>query len=226
MLSIIHEPANMMSNETTAEQLRSQIRKQIRSTRRNLAEAQQVADAAKLFTHLIQHAKVKEALHIGISLASDGEIDTHEFIKWCWAQKKHVYLPVIHPFSKGHLLFLEYTPETDMVVNKYGISEPKLTQLHACAMKKLDLVFTPLVAFDLQGNRIGMGGGYYDRMLSPWFKEKKGAYPIGLAHDCQQVTSLPIEKWDIPLPEIITPSKHHQFTNASQENNHKYPIAN
>ncbi|MGB5447016.1 MAG: 5-formyltetrahydrofolate cyclo-ligase [Psychromonas sp.] len=45
-------------------------------------------------------------------------------------------------------------------------------------------------------------------MLAPWFKDKSGPYPIGLAHDCQQVAELPIAEWDVPLPEIITPSKH------------------
>jgi 5-formyltetrahydrofolate cyclo-ligase len=98
-----------------------------------------------------------------------------------------------------------------MELNRYGIYEPKLEQLHTCALNKLDIIFTPLVAFDQEGNRIGMGGGYYDRMLAPWFKEKRGPYPIGLAHDCQKVSKLPVEEWDVPLPEIITPSQHYQW---------------
>ena len=195
----------------SAEQIRSKIRQQMRSARRDLSGEQQKTDAAKLFARLIKHSKVQDAQHIGISLASDGEIDTFEFIEWCWTNNKQVYLPVVHPFSKGHLLFLEYAAETEMVLNRYGIYEPKLEQLHTCAMKKLDLVFTPLVAFDREGNRIGMGGGYYDRMLAPWFKEQTGPYPIGLAHDCQQVEALPIEEWDVPLPEIITPSQHYRW---------------
>ena len=200
------------SNTTlSAEQMRSQIRNQIRSARRDLSGEQQRTDAGELFTRLIEHHRVQDAQHIGISLASDGEIDTFAFIEWCWANKKQVYLPVVHPFSKGHLLFLEYATDTKMELNRYGIYEPKLEQLHTCAMEKLELVFTPLVAFDRQGNRIGMGGGYYDRMLAPWFKEKTGPYPIGLAHDCQQVKALPVEEWDVPLPEIITPSQHYRW---------------
>lgn len=204
----------VINNSTTkhsAEQIRSQIRNQMRNARRDLSGEQQRADAAKLFARLIKHRRVQDAQHIGISLASDGEIDTFEFIEWCWANKKQVYLPVVHPFSKGHLLFLEYAEDTEMILNRYGIYEPKLEQPHTCAMKKLNVVFTPLVAFDKEGNRIGMGGGYYDRMLAPWFKEKAGPYPIGLAHDCQQVEALPIEKWDVPLPEIITPSRHYRW---------------
>ena len=60
-----------------------------------------------------------------------------------------------------------------------------------------------------------MGGGFYDRTLASWYKKYKNAsqtsitkpYPIGLAHDCQQVDSIPNECWDIPIPLIITPSQ-------------------
>ena len=211
MHSIINGFLSAMNNSPSTTQQRTQIRKQIRNARRSLSGKQQTISATKLFSQLIKLDKVAKAQHIGISLSNDGEIDTFEFIKWCWANNKHVYLPVVHPFSKGHLLFLEYEKNTEMVLNRYGIYEPKLEKPHACAMKKLELVFTPLVAFDQEGNRIGMGGGYYDRMLEPWFKEKEGPYPIGLAHDCQKVTHVPIENWDIPLPEIITPSQHYQW---------------
>lgn len=189
-------------------QRRSKIRKQVRNTRRDLSGQQQHDDAKKLFARLIKHEKTIAAHKVAISLAHDGEIDTLAFIKWCWKNNKEVYLPVVHPFSKGHLLFLAYKEDSEMVLNRYGIYEPKLIQLDACPVDQLDIIFTPLVAFDLQGNRIGMGGGYYDRTLAPWFKNKTGPYPIGLAHDCQQLTSIPTLQWDVPLPEIITPNKH------------------
>jgi 5-formyltetrahydrofolate cyclo-ligase len=187
---------------------RTEIRNQIRTARRDLSGSQQKQDADRLFARLIKHPRVLQADKISVTLAHDGEIDTLKFIEWCWQNNKKIYLPIIHPFHKGHLLFLQYSTNTEMVLNQYGIFEPKLNQLDTCPMTDLDVIFTPLVAFDTQGNRIGMGGGYYDRMLAPWFKHKTGPYPIGLAHDCQQVKQLPVEEWDVPLPEIITPSRH------------------
>lgn len=187
---------------------RTEIRNKIRIMRRDLSGAQQKKDADRLFTRLIKHPRVLQAEKISVTLAHDGEIDTLQFVEWCWKNNKKIYLPIVHPFNKGHLLFLQYTSETKMVLNRYGIFEPELEQLHTCPIADLDLIFTPLVAFDSHGNRIGMGGGYYDRMLAPWFKDKTGPYPIGLAHDCQQVGQLPVEEWDVPLPEIITPSQH------------------
>ena len=72
---------------------------------------------------------------------------------------------------------------------------------------QLDIICTPLVAFDKQGHRLGMGGGYYDRTLAPWFHYKSGPKPIGLAHSCQEVEQLPVESWDVPLPKIVTPKQ-------------------
>jgi len=196
-----------MNNSISSNNSRHKIRQQIRLARRSLSEQQQATYADKLLDQLISLDKVQQAENIAISLAFDGEIQTMPFIRWCWENQKQVYLPVLHPFSKGHLLFIHYTPNTEMITNQYGILEPQLNQQLVCTVNKLDLIFTPLVAFDKQGNRIGMGGGYYDRTLAPWFTKKTGPYPIGLAHDCQRVDKLPTEYWDVPLPEIITPTK-------------------
>ncbi|MCJ8296057.1 MAG: 5-formyltetrahydrofolate cyclo-ligase, partial [Colwellia sp.] len=141
---------------------------------------------------------------------NDGELATAAFIDWCWQQKKEVYLPVVHPFSRGNLLFLRYQADTPLVSNVFGILEPKLDVTKVCPLAGLDIICTPLVAFDETGARLGMGGGFYDRSLAHWQQSK--LYPLGLAHDCQLVESIPVESWDIPLPEIITPSKNYYFT--------------
>ena len=95
-----------------------------------------------------------------------------------------------------------------MIKNIYGIEEPKLIPDQRRNAWSLGLVFLPLVAFDTQGNRMGMGGGYYDRTFS--FKKQnkslRGPDLIGLAHEIQKVESLPVENWDIPLSTIITGS--------------------
>ncbi len=96
-----------------------------------------------------------------------------------------------------------------MIKNIYGIREPKLIPANRRAAWALDLVLLPLVAFDALGNRMGMGGGYYDRTFS--FKSLRkgmtGPNLIGLAHEIQRVEKLPIESWDIPLTSIVTDSK-------------------
>ncbi|OIQ24304.1 5-formyltetrahydrofolate cyclo-ligase [uncultured Vibrio sp.] len=186
---------------------RQAIRSQIRERRNKLPSDTQHQAGLDLIRQFSTLPELSFANHIAIYLSTDGEVNTTPLIEWLWEQGKSVYLPVLHPFSKGQLLFLHYTPSTPVVLNKYQIIEPKLNQTLVKPLAELDLICTPLVAFDSTGQRLGMGGGYYDRTLEAWFKRKEGAQPIGLAHDCQHVTTLPSEAWDVPLPKIVTPSK-------------------
>lgn len=192
---------------TVVKEARKALRIEIRDKRQSLSHEFQKLAGQQLSNKLSQHLFVKQAQNLALFLPNDGEINTIPFIKWCWGNNKKVYLPVIHPFTKGHLLFLHYHPNSKMIKNQYGIFEPALSVQDIIIPTQLDLIFTPLVAFDELGNRLGMGGGYYDRLLAPWFKNKIGGIPIGLAHDCQQVKQIPLEAWDIPLPEIITPTQ-------------------
>ncbi|MDR5609579.1 MULTISPECIES: 5-formyltetrahydrofolate cyclo-ligase [unclassified Arsenophonus] len=181
------------------------IRQTVRQYRRQLTCEQQNSAADKI-THLVlEHELIRSASHLALFLSFDGEINTHPLIKKLWTQNKKVYLPVLHPFNRHQLLFLHYRPVTQLIKNRFHIAEPALNVMDVMPIAQLDILFVPLVAFDKQGQRLGMGGGFYDRLLANW--PKKHFYPIGLAHDCQLVNKIPTAPWDIPLPEIITPSK-------------------
>jgi 5-formyltetrahydrofolate cyclo-ligase len=193
---------------------RNEIRQLIRQKRQSLDAATQQQQSLLLAKSLTTHPKVLNAKTIAIYLTNDGELNTDKFIRACWENQIKTYLPVLHPFSKGHLLFLHYHAQTVMLRNKYNILEPKLNVQDVIPLEQLDIIFTPLVAFDTSGARLGMGGGYYDRTLSKWYAQKEltaKPYPIGLAHDFQQVDKIPSEHWDIPIPEIITPNQHFKF---------------
>lgn len=181
------------------------IRQTVRQYRRQLTCEQQNSAADKI-THLVlEHELIRSASHLALFLSFDGEINTHPLIKKLWTQNKKVYLPVLHPFNRHQLLFLHYRADTQLIKNRFHIAEPALNVMDVMPIAQLDILFVPLVAFDKQGQRLGMGGGFYDRLLANW--RKKLFYPIGLAHDCQLVNKIPTAPWDIPLPEIITPSK-------------------
>jgi 5-formyltetrahydrofolate cyclo-ligase len=231
---------------------RGDYRSHIRQKRAALSNKQQARYAEQLSTRLqqtiqplVEQTSENSPLKLAIYLANDGELNPQLFIDWCWQQnflntqpKIEVYLPVVHPFSAGHLLFLRYTPSTLMVNNCYGIAEPKLNILTLCPAYDLDIIFTPLVAFDNGGNRLGMGGGFYDRTLAKLnitclaklaeyrsdqqvstnsasqqteVASKSPTAVVGLAHQCQQVEQLSTELWDVPLPTIITPDNHYTF---------------
>lgn len=181
--------------------LRNQLRQQIRKTRANLTALQQQQAEDSITQQALTLIEERNAQHIALYLSFDGEISTEKLIKTLWAQGKQVYLPVLHPFNPNHLLFLRYLPDTPMLKNKFGIWEPKLNVQSVLPLEELDILFTPLVAFDKQGNRLGMGGGFYDRTLQHW--QKSSFIPVGLAHQCQQVEQLPTEAWDVPLHQIL-----------------------
>ncbi|WP_258086712.1 5-formyltetrahydrofolate cyclo-ligase [Xenorhabdus bovienii] len=185
--------------------LRKSIRKQIRQLRQNLSPEQQSQFAQQVAQNAMSHPKIQQANKIALYLAFDGELDTRPLIQQLWQQNKQVYLPVLHPFSQHHLLFLHYHAETSLNCNRFNIEEPPLDVRQVLPVSELDVMFIPLVAFDSTGQRLGMGGGFYDRTLAKW--QQQNFYPIGLAHDFQLVNSLLSASWDIPLPEIITPEK-------------------
>jgi 5-formyltetrahydrofolate cyclo-ligase len=187
--------------KSTQQTLRNQLRQQIRKTRANLTALQQQQAEDSITQQALALIEAQNAQHIALYVSFDGEISTEKLIKTLWAQDKHVYLPVLHPFNPNHLLFLRYLPDTPMLKNKFGIWEPKLNVQNVLPLDELDILFTPLVAFDKQGNRLGMGGGFYDRTLQNW--QNSSFIPVGLAHQCQQVEQLPTEAWDVPLHRIL-----------------------
>ena len=194
---------SILSNrmKSTQQTLRNQLRQQIRKTRANLTALQQQQAEDSITQQALALIEERNAQHIALYVSFDGEISTEKLIKTLWSQDKHVYLPVLHPFNLNHLLFLRYLPDTPMLKNKFGIWEPKLNVQNVLPLDELDILFTPLVAFDKQGNRLGMGGGFYDRTLQNW--QNSSFIPVGLAHQCQQVEQLPTEAWDVPLHQIL-----------------------
>ncbi|XKM12761.1 5-formyltetrahydrofolate cyclo-ligase [Orbaceae bacterium ac157xtp] len=177
------------------------IRQQARQLRRDLPVQQRLQAQSLILNKIKIHPKVALATNIAIFLSFDGEIDTNPIIDYLWQQKKQVYLPVINPKNKKQLLFLHYYNPNQLVKNSFGILEPKLDETFILPYTQLEVIFTPLVAFDNRNYRIGMGGGYYDRLLENY--QQYHIYPIGLAFNCQQVPLIPNQPWDVPLAEII-----------------------
>ncbi len=194
---------------TYSQSERQQIRAQIRRQRQALSPQQQQQAAQQVAERALSLPLLAQARNVALFLSFDGELDTRPLISRLWQRGQQVYLPVLHPFSTGQLLFIRYLPDTPLTPNRYGIPEPSLNLTELAPLDTLDIILVPLVAFDARGQRLGMGGGFYDRTLQHWHQH--GVLPAGLAHCCQQVPALPTEQWDIPLPVIITPEKVWQW---------------
>lgn len=184
-------------------QKKRQLRAQMRNTRRSLSAIDRKHASIRLQQQLNQNPNFKYAKRIALYLPNDGEVDTHLAIKQAWKNGQTVYLPVLDPVRKGFLWFVEYKANSIMRDNRFGIAEPDIKFNRRVSAKFIQAVGLPLVAFDDQGNRLGMGGGFYDRSFE--FCRQAGMKPklFGLAHKCQRVNILPTESWDIQLAGII-----------------------
>ena len=124
-----------------------------------------------------------------------------------WSLGKHIYLPVLVTFSHQKLWFARFEPDDVLAYNRYGIPEPVRRRLiKPCA---LDLVLTPLVAFDSAGHRVGMGGGYYDRSFAFLRHRRHWRSPrlLGIAYEFQKQAAIVPNDWDVPLDAIATESR-------------------
>jgi len=185
---------------STLQQLRQSVRRQ----RRAVTEEAAAACAIRLARNTSNHPLIANCRHIATYLAADGEIDPWPLMQKLWSSGKTLYLPVLAPFSRQRLWFARYMPGDRLVANRYGIPEPVVRTL--IKPWALDLVLTPLVAFDTQGHRIGMGGGYYDRSLAFLHNRRHWQKPrrLGLAYDFQKQAVIMSNPWDIPLDGIAT----------------------
>ncbi|GAA5191922.1 5-formyltetrahydrofolate cyclo-ligase [Ferrimonas gelatinilytica] len=182
---------------------RDELRQQLRTARRQLSHDQQKHAAIALASHLPDHSLLQHASQVALYMAADGEIDPHILAEVLFARGKQIALPVMHPFNDHQLLFQRYEPGQPLLPNRYGIPEPQLAKPELIPLQELDVVLMPLVGFDDNGNRLGMGGGFYDRTLGGVEADLRPTL-IGLAHSCQRVEKLYAAHWDVPLNGIAT----------------------
>ncbi len=186
---------------------RNNVRTRMRRQRRRLSEAKRRRYARDLCRCVAQSRIFQKSRHIAFYLSNDGEIDLFPLLKLACKRKKRCYLPVLGLGHARSLWFLPYQPGAALYRNRFGIDEPvHQRSTRQIKVQSLDLVFMPLVAFDDQGNRLGMGGGFYDRTLAYLHNRRQWRKPhlIGAAFDFQKVKQLDTRIWDVPLEGVAT----------------------
>jgi len=189
------------------------LRNTMRRRRAALPPAVVAEHSRQVAQRLWREPALARASRIACYLAIGGEVDCAPLMADAHERGRSIYLPVLRGNA---LVFLPWSPGAPLVANRFGIPEPADDGHRALRGPDLDVVLAPLVAFDPAGNRLGMGGGYYDRSFA--FRRHRGAWRrprfIGLAHAFQRVESLPRQRWDVPLDAAITEQATHHFTHA------------
>lgn len=177
------------------------LRRELRTCRRQIQGQERDAKSAAAAAHALQwFTALPQATHIGVFLSMAEEIDSRPLIRALWRQGKSLYLPVVAG-KNSPLCWRAYRPDTPLIADVFGIAVPKQEQDEEASI--LDAALMPLVGADRRGNRIGMGGGFYDRT----FADKIRAHSprlIGLAYDCQLLSALPRQVWDVPMDALAT----------------------
>ena len=173
-----------------------------RSARRALTPNYRLAASRTIVDRLCRMHEFVACRTLACYLPMADEVDATAAIARAWRMRKAVFAPVID--QDGTMVFSELTPQTQLRRNWYGLWEPENgSQISA---QELDLVVTPVVAFDRYGHRIGMGSAYFDRCFAFLKNKKHWLRPklVGVAFNCQQVEKIKPNPWDIPLYRVLT----------------------
>lgn len=185
---------------------KSDLRQNLRARRRALSADEQRQAARRLAVNLTGTRLFLTSRRVACYLPNDGEIDSAPVIEHIRRLRKTLYLPVLSRLSHDRLWFAEAGVKTKLTPNRFGIPEPVVQSRDLVRAQELDLILLPLVGFDDQGNRLGMGGGFYDRSLEFLRHRNHWRKPhlLGIAYDFQRVNGLAADPWDIPLQGVIT----------------------
>lgn len=181
----------------------------LRKKRSEIDEVQRQAAAMKAAELFLVSPWFQKCQHFAFYAPCHNEFDTQPLIDMIWRAKKNCYLPVLASDKTKTLAFYSYAQNDALIANQYGIPEPTTQDKSPFPLEKLEVVFVPVVGFDLKCHRLGTGGGYYDRSFAFLLSQTKPRSPclIGLAYLCQAVDLLPVDTWDVPLDGILTEKK-------------------
>lgn len=179
---------------------RQDIRVRMREARTALGSEHQASAAAAVTANLAGVELLQTAETVAGYRAIRGEVNIDEVLLQLIDRGSTVTVPRV---VDEDLEFVEWLPTTLTNKGAFGIPEPIGSQVLDLAVH--DLVLAPLVAFDHTGQRLGQGGGFYDRSLARL--GNKRPVVIGIAHAFQEVARIPAEPWDIPLDAVVTDTK-------------------
>lgn len=199
-------------NDAESAAQRRQLREGLRESRRALPAGQRIAAADTLARHLLELPFAPQSGYVAGYWAMDGEIALH-----AWQlrlPRECVYcLPVL--CDDQRLRFAPWRPGDDLVSNRYGIPEPDVAASSLLEPAEMSVVVMPLVGFDERGNRLGMGGGWYDRSFAFRHENRAPPYLVGAAFALQQIPAMRAQPWDVRLDAVCTERGCIDFTSIS-----------
>lgn len=201
-----------MLDKSTAE-LKKETRARTQMLVAAMTPAERMERSARAQTRLIETPEFKNARTVMVYHSDATEVNTHEIVLACLNEGKRVSLPRTPKGTRTMQVREILDVSRDLEVSRFGTFKEPLGNLPTIALEHIDLVVVPGRAFDMNGNRLGRGAGYYDRFFA-----KKGVRAIAasLAFDCQIVDEVPHEAHDYRMDLIVTETRAVRPRDASR----------
>ncbi|MGY6632091.1 MAG: 5-formyltetrahydrofolate cyclo-ligase [Wenzhouxiangella sp.] len=187
------------------------LREALLGQRQALTPARQRQLNRQLCGHLLKFLTDGDWVHLAAFVPFRGEPDLLPALEVLHQAGRRIHLPQVG--DDQSMQFRRWQPGCTMRPNRFGIPEP--IEGRPLPAESLDLVLMPLLAFAPSGGRLGMGAGFYDRAFA-FRLQRPGSGPalVGAAFSFQQVDSLPLDAWDVPLDGILTERGFHPFSDS------------
>ncbi len=185
---------------------KSIIRKKQKIIRDKIFNKQPSHFALSLFNKLFEKINFQEINIVSSFISINSEINTKELNNLIFIKNKTLCLPIIEK-KNSHLIFKQFKSEENFVKGHMNISEPQ----NKNKILNPELIFVPCLAFDHRGNRLGYGGGYYDRTFAYLNNINHSFISVAYAYEEQKLEYIPIDKFDFKVDYVITEKNLYSF---------------
>jgi 5-formyltetrahydrofolate cyclo-ligase len=180
---------------------KAKMRIDISQTRNNLSPLQKTLNAHRTARQLLRNPLFKRATRIAFYWPNKSELDLLPSLSQALKRRKNCFLPVIMGSQLG---FKSYKHKTKLTLNQFRIPEPRFGKL--IPGHKIQLMLVPLLGYDARCNRLGMGGGYYDRLLK--LRDRTpNPKTLGVCFYAQQLKKINPEPWDKKVDGLLINGK-------------------
>ena len=181
-------------------------RRRLRALRSSMPAAARAAAERAIAARLRRLGCARPGLCVAAYLAMPGEAGLDAFLATASAAGTRLYVPRVRSRRRRALEFVPLARGAPLRSGAYGIAEPSMRGRPVRA-GEFDVVLVPLVGFDREGHRLGMGAGYYDRALAVR-RDRVRTYRrpklVGIAYSCQELASITPRAWDVALDAVVT----------------------
>ena len=183
---------------------KTRLRLVMKARRREISASFRHSASYAICRILSKHPLFLRSNRIALYAAVRNEVNVAPLAQEIRKRGKETYYPVLSPIASDKRMSFLSGRMDEWQLNRFGIAEPRLPLYSRVSLRTLQLVLLPLLAFDEQGGRLGMGGGYYDRTFVAETRKARRVFLVGVGYEFQRVERVPCNRMDIRLDYAVT----------------------